>query len=80
MKANVQISNTGNKNRHNLTHQVSTSADYGFCQPIMCNEVEPGSTSNFSIGQAVFASPLVRPTFGKVTLNTYTAFVPAEDI
>lgn len=80
MKANIPVLGRGNKNKHDLTHQVSTSSDFGFVQPVMCNEVEADSTSNIRIGQVVFMAPMVKPTFGKLSLNTYTSFVPCEDI
>lgn len=80
MKANIPVLGRGNKNKHDLTHQVSTTSDFGFCQPVMCNEVEADSTSDIRIGQVVFLAPMVKPTFGKLSLNTYTSFVPIEDI
>ena len=81
MKANIPlIGKEHGRNRHNLTHQVSTTSDFCFCQPVMCNEVEPGSVNKFRIGQAVYAQPMVKPTFGRIDVKTYNTFVPIPEI
>lgn len=81
MKVNAPLLNGyGDRNRHSLTHQVSTTSDFGFVQPILLNEVEPKSTNKFRIGQVVQASPMVKPVFGDIRVKTYNSFVPISDI
>lgn len=65
---------------HNLDHDVSTTLDYGFCQPIMSREIPADTTINFSVAQFVRLGVVVSPTFGRMHLRTYNAFVPIETV
>lgn len=65
---------------HTLDHDVSTTLDYGFCQPIMAREIPADTTINFSVAQFVRLGIVVSPTFGRMHLRTYNAFVPIETV
>lgn len=72
--------NVTKKTKRNLNHEVSTTADFGFCQPIVCREMVPQDTFSLRLGQIVRLQPLVAPTFGSIKVKNYTAFVPFADI
>lgn len=63
-----------------LTHDVSTTADFCFPQPIMCQEMIPGSKGVLVNAQMVRLAPLVAPSYGVVTYNTYYRFVPIAEL
>lgn len=68
------------KSRFNLSHDVTTTFDYGTTQPVMCQEMIPGSKATFDL-QALFrASPLVAPTFGRQKVEYRSFFVPMQSI
>lgn len=72
--------NVTKKTKRNLNHEVSTTADFGFCQPIVCREMVSQDTFSLRLGQIVRLQPLVAPTFGSIKVKNYTAFVPFADI
>ena len=80
MKVNVDNAATNKKNKHNLSHEVSTTMDFGFVQPLMVDEIEPGSSINIRVGQVLRLSPMPCPTFGDVKLKTYHNYVKTEDL
>lgn len=80
MKINVASNVNAKKYRHNLTHRVSTTSNFGFMQPIMCREVSPDTSIKLRVGQSVFLEPMSKPTFGACSVRTYTSFVPIADI
>lgn len=68
------------KNLIDLGHDVETTCDFGFMQPLMCRELDAQDTAMLRVGQAVQAQPMVSPTYGTINVRTYHSFVPAEDI
>lgn len=80
MKVNVPNQSTGKRYIHDLSHDVNTTSDFGFCQPILCREVEGNSNIHLRTAQLVRMMPMVFPTFGRITLNTYNVFVPIESV
>lgn len=63
-----------------LTRDVSTTMDFGFMQPLLCREIMADATCTLQIPQILRLNPMPKPTFGHVSLNTYTFFVPMETI
>lgn len=72
--------NSPRKTKRNLSHEVSTTADFGFCQPIVCREMVPQDSFRLRLGQIVRLQPMPVPTFGSIQVKNYTAFVPFADI
>lgn len=66
--------------KHPLPHDVSTTAEWGHMQPLMVREIIGNSKNTLRVGQIVRMMPLVQPTFGRVSLNTYNVFVPIESV
>lgn len=68
------------KSRFNLSHDVTTTFDFGTTQPVLCQEMIPGSKATLDM-QALFrASPLVAPTFGRQKVEYRSFFVPIQSI
>lgn len=80
MKVKVKNAKALPHHKHNLTHDVSTSYDFGHMQPLMVRELPAGSKSTLRVGQIVRLMDMVLPTFGNLSLNTYNVFVPIESI
>lgn len=62
------------------SYDVNTSAEFGFCQPVLCEQVVPGAKYNLSANTQVQLSPLLSPTFGRVSLRRFTSFVKATEV
>lgn len=69
-----------NKSVHNLSRDVNTTAEFGFCQPTNLIEVIPGDTVTIQTKSFARLMPMVVPTFGRVLVKTYHRFVPMVDI
>lgn len=68
------------KSRFNLSHDITTTFDFGTTQPVLCQEMIPGSKATLDM-QALFrASPLVAPTFGRQKVEYRSFFVPIQSI
>ena len=65
---------------HHMPKIINTTSDWGFIQPLICKEMSAQDTINFKTGIEVQLSPLSTPTFGQVTVRTYSQFVPIESI
>lgn len=79
MKINVG-QNTGKKYRHNLQHSVTTTSQFGFCQPTLVREVNAQDTISLRVASSILLQPIVKPTFGRLFLKQYNMFVPTEEI
>lgn len=79
MKTRVQKLN-GKKYLHVLDHENTTTAQFGFVQPLMVNERCAKDTVDLRSGQSIFLAPMSKPTFGKVDVKTYHSFVKCTDI
>lgn len=71
---------TGKKYRHNLSNNVYTTSSFGFCQPIFCRECASQDTLKLRTANMVYLNPVVKPTFGRLSIKQYKTFVPIEDI
>ena len=80
MKVNVDKSNLVEKSLHNLIDHNSTTADFGFVQPLMVDELQPDAVANIRVGQVFRLNPMVSPTFGDIQLKTYINYVKSEDL
>lgn len=62
------------------THDVNTTADWGFMAPTLCDEIVGGSKISFQANTFARLSPLVAPTFGRAIVKHYGYFVPIRDV
>lgn len=78
-KINVGVNTK--REKHNLSCQTSTTANFGFMQPTFCREMVPNSKFVLnSVESLCFLAPVSLPCFGKITMRHYHAFVPYSSI
>lgn len=63
-----------------MSHDVSTTCDFGFEQPTLIHPLLAKSKVNLKTSSFVRLAPMPCPTFGRVKVNTDTVFVPATDV
>lgn len=77
----VKISQLHDKKySHAYRFTNSTTADFGFPQPLCCRLLYPKGTIKGSLKQFVRLSAMPRPTFGDVVLHNIAVVVPIEDV
>lgn len=76
----INIGTKQRKNYHNLSHDVETTSDFGFCQPTVISHINAGSSSKLTTNVGVRLAPLPVPTFGRIRLKTYNSFVPMNEV
>lgn len=62
-----------------LTHDVNTTSDFGFCQPTLCREFYKDSKITLKTKEFVRLGAMPCPTFGRIEVKTHTAFVPVKE-
>lgn len=80
MKTKVELQGKRAKSRHNLSHDITTTSDFGFCQPMGVKEITPQSTISKAHNIFVRAQPLVKPTYGRLKGYQYDVFVKTSDL
>lgn len=69
------------KSRFNYNHDVSSTYEFGECQPLLCHLCATGNEShNIRMNSIVRMSPLVFPTFGRVIHKVTHHFVPLSQL
>lgn len=68
------------REKHNLSFDCSTTANIGSCQPTMCREMIPNSKFKVKVSSLVRLASMPLPTFGRMSLRHYHAFVPYVDL
>ena len=58
----------------------ATTASIGSIQPTLCREMVPNETFKVDVSSLVRLAPLAVPTFGRMSLRHYHAFVPYHSI
>ena len=62
--------------RYRMQHTWLTSQDFGYINPIFCQEVTPGDTWGGSSTILVRMAPIDRPVFLQIAINVHFFFVP----
>lgn len=76
----VNVGRINKRGRFDLSHGVSTTYDFGSCQPIFSKLMIPNSSIKGSINGAVRCMPMPLPPFGKCGLHFYGQFVKFSDL
>lgn len=76
----TSISGVGRRQFFDLSHDVNTTSGFGFCQPVFCKEMMPNSKISVSLNSMVRLAPMPVPTYGRMSLRSYSAFVPYKDL
>lgn len=75
----ISIGKKTKRSYFDLTHDVNTTSDFGFCQPTICREFYKDSKISLKTRQFVRLGAMPCPTFGRIEVKTHTAFVPVRD-
>ena len=70
----------GRKHERNLSHDISTTFDFGFCQPLVARRLHAEDSVNVRVADIVRLQPLVKPLFGSISLKKYFRFVKTADV
>lgn len=77
----VRISkDTTNMGVHDLSHDVSSTFEFGFCAPQFSKLMMPDSDMDIDVAASIRLMPMPLPTFGRVSMKYYHEFVPMEDL
>lgn len=68
------------RSKHNLSFDCSTTANIGSVQPTMCRELVPHSKIKVKVSSLVRLASMPLPTFGRMSLRHYHAFIPYVDL
>lgn len=72
----------GKKNKRSffdLTHDVNTTSDFGFCQPTLVREFYKDCKVNLKTREFVRLGAMPCPTFGRIEVKTHTSWVPVKE-
>lgn len=75
----ISIGKKTKRSYFDLTHDVNTTSDFGFCQPTICREFYKDSKISLKTRQFVRLGAMPCPTFGRIEVKTHTAFVPVRE-
>lgn len=75
----ISIGKKNKRSYFDLTHDVNTTADFGFCQPTLVREFYKDCKINLKTKEFVRLGAMPCPTFGRIEVKTHTAFVPVKE-
>lgn len=76
----IDAGRVNTRGKHDLSHDVATSGDFGSVQPLFCKKVIGDSKIKVSFDSYVRVMPLAYPPFGKCVMKYYAQFVPFEKL
>lgn len=77
----ISLTRSGkNYGKFDFTHDVNTSSDFCFVQPLMCKLLAPKSSASVKVSSFVRMGAMVTPTFGRVSWRVYHQFVRCADL
>ena len=68
------------KNSHDASFTNSTTLDFAYCQPTLCQLMLSKSTVNVNAKQFLRLAPMPLPTLGDVRVYNKAVFVPIADV
>lgn len=79
-KFNVNLGKRSKREFFDFSHDVNTTADFGFCQPLLGMEMMPNSKAKVTHNSIVRLAPMPCPTYGHVQYRTWNSFVNYSDL
>ena len=76
----IKIGTSTKRNYFDLSHDVSSTCDFGFVQPTIVQHVIPNSKLSVKSSSFLRLAPMPCPTFGRVKVVTDNVFVPIKDV
>lgn len=77
---NINIGTKVKKSFFDMTHDISTTSDFGFCQPTLVQAVMPNSSFTLKSHSFVRLAPMPCPTFGRIKVKQDSVYVPMVDV
>ena len=63
----VSVSGVKKRQQFDLSHDVNTTSNFGFCQPLLCKEMMPNSKISTRLNTMVRLAPMPVPTYGRLS-------------
>lgn len=63
-----------------MSHDVNTTCDFGFCQPTLMQDLIPNTRFDLSTRGFIRLSPLPVPTFGRMKVKQITRCIDLKDV
>lgn len=76
----IKIGISTKKAYFDKTHDVSTTSDFGFVQPTLCDDVIPNTNIKLRTHSKIMLAPMPQQTFSRIQMHTTNVFVPMSDI
>lgn len=76
----VNAGQVNQRGKHNLSHNVATSFDFGRVQPVFCKLVTPDSHIKGSLDAKIRVMPMPLPPFGALNMKIYGQFVSCKEL
>ena len=76
----VNAGQVNQRGKHNLSHNVATSFDFGRVQPVFCKLVTPDSHIKGSLDAKIRVMPMPLPPFGAINMKLYGQFVSCKEL
>lgn len=76
----IKVGRPTRRSTDNLSFDCSTTSNFGDLQPTMCREMVPNQSMHVKTSSLVRLASMPLPTFGRLTLRHYHAFVPYDSL
>lgn len=76
----IEIGVQDKRNHFNLSHDVETTSDFGFCQPTIVRQCTSRSSISGNTNTFVRLAPMPVPTFGRIKVKTYNSAIPISEV
>lgn len=76
----IKIGISTKKAYFDKTHDVSTTSDFGFVQPTLCDDVIPNTNIKLRTHSKIMLAPMPQQTFSRIQMHTTNVFVPMSDV
>lgn len=76
----INVGSVNHHGCHDLSHDIATTADFGYCQPLFSKYMIGGSKIKASFNTKVRVMPMPLPPFGSCNLRFFSQFVPCDSL
>lgn len=76
----INVGSVNHHGRHDLSHDIATTADFGYCQPLFGKFMIGGSKIKSKFDTKVRVMPMPLPPFGSCNLRFFSQFVPCDSL
>lgn len=76
----IKIGRSTKRSFFDMSHDVNTTCDFGFCQPTLMQDLIPNTRFDLSTRGFVRLSPMPVPTFGRMKVKQITRCIDLKDV